>query len=83
VTGVTYKRLDADNGVLDSVVFATDHVTDLTGVTATMTLNLGGAGITNHTCLLEGTAPTQTYTCEGDGVLLNAFDTVGLTVGGA
>jgi hypothetical protein len=83
VTTVTYNRLAADNGVLDDVVFATDHATSLTGVTATMTLKDTVAPTTNHLCAITGTAPAQLITCEGDGALFNEFETVGLTVGGA
>lgn len=83
VTAVTYNRLAADNGVLDTVEFATDHATSLAGVTATMTLKDSVAPTTNHTCAIGGTAPTQVITCQGDGAYFNDFETVGLTVGGA
>jgi hypothetical protein len=83
VTTVTYNRLAGDNGVLDNVVFATDHATSLAGVTATMTLKDPVAPTTNHTCAITGTAPTQVITCQGDGKIFDDFETVGLTVGGA
>ena len=83
VTTVTYNRLASDNGVLDDVVFATDHATSLAGLTATMTLKDSVAPTTNHTCVISGTAPTQIITCEGDGATFDEFETVGLTVGGA
>ncbi|UOY00407.1 hypothetical protein [Blastococcus sp. PRF04-17] len=83
VTSVTYNRLASDNGVLDNVEFATDHGTSLAGLTATMTLKHASKPTTNHSCAITGTAPTQVITCDGDGVIFDDFDTVGLTVGGA
>jgi len=83
VTSVTYNRLASDNGVLDDVEFATDHATDLSALTATMTLKHPSKPTTNHTCSITGTAPTHVIVCEGDGVIFDDFETVGLTVGGA
>jgi hypothetical protein len=85
VTTVTYNRLGSDNGVLDNVEFATDHPTDISGLTITMTLKDSDPlnTTTNHTCGVTGTAPTQVITCAGDGKIMSTFETVGLTVGGA
>jgi hypothetical protein len=83
VTTVTYNRLPSDQGVLDTVVFATDHATSLAGETATMTLKDSVVPTTNHACAITGTAPTQVIPCQGDGVAFDDFETVGLTVGGA
>ncbi len=83
VTTVTYNRSSADNGILDDVVFATDHATSLSGETATMTVKDGVTVRANTVCVIAGTAPAQTITCPGGSVAFDDFDTVGLTVGGA
>src|SRR6478609_7553404 len=60
VTGQTYHRLAADNGVLDYIEFATDNATSLATETATLTLKDSvdptTHPTTNHTCAITGTA---------------------------
>ena len=83
VTAVTYNRDATDSSILGSVEFDTDHASSISALTATMTLKQGGTFVINTTCAHSGTAPAQTITCPGGGVLFNDFDTVGLTVGGS
>jgi hypothetical protein len=83
VTTVTYNRNASDNGILEEVVFATDHATSLAGESATMTIKDGVTVRANTTCVIAGAAPAQTITCPGGSVAFDDFDTVGLTVGGA
>ncbi|MCU1671317.1 MAG: hypothetical protein JWP40_4244 [Blastococcus sp.] len=79
VDSIDYVRDSTDNSKLSSVVFHTS--TTLTTETGTMTLKNGATVLGNYTCILSGTAPAQKYTCATTAGV-DAFDTVGLTVGG-
>jgi hypothetical protein len=77
VTGVAYNRDSADSSKLVSIVFTTS--TTITTESGTLTLKTGSTPVSTHTCVLAGTAGTQTFTCATTAAL-NSFNTVGLTV---
>ena len=78
VTAVDYNRDPADDGLLTDIVFTTS--TTLTTETAKMTLKDGSTVEGVYSCVIAGTAGSQTITCATTAAIAD-FDTVGLTVG--
>ncbi|HLM05400.1 MAG TPA: hypothetical protein VK402_09465 [Blastococcus sp.] len=77
VTSVAYNRDSGDSSILTDIVFTTS--TTITTETGTLTLKMGSTPVEVATCVLAGTAGSQTFTCATT-ASLDSFDTVGLTV---
>lgn len=81
VTDVGYTLLSTDNSKLDSVVFTTTTDVSAGSLVATMTIKDGTSVVGTYSCVKGAYTTQMTLTCNAtDDPLLNAFDTLGLTV---
>jgi hypothetical protein len=82
VTSVVYNRDAADPTLLEDVVFESAEASDISGLTTTMSLRLGGVLVSHHDCgVPAGSGGAWTITCPAADAPFSTFDAVGLSVG--